>query len=202
MQRILEPGQIEAFAQQAIPRLRLPDRAHVFSRRAARLRELTRPDAVGHAIADYLRLMARVADTQHSALTTFEPREQHWRDVLLQLCSSVAQLADLPAKVHAICERLTHLQPERLELEADALLSARVAPVDVASAPLLMAALQVYWVDLASRLQPEHVGALDVPVVCPVCGTLWIRSRRICGPSPSAATGRRSRASSRSTARG
>jgi FdhE protein len=171
MQRILEPGQIEAFAQRAIPRLRLPERAHVFSRRAARLRELTRDDPAGHAIADYLRLMATVADTQHCALTAFEPRERHWRDVLLQLCSSVSLLSDLPEKVHAVCERLTYLQPERLEREADALLSADSAPVDVASAPLLMAALQVYWVDLASRLQPEHVEALDVPVVCPVCGT-------------------------------
>ena len=41
MQRILEPGQIEAFAQRAIPRLRLPDRAHVFSMRAERLRKLS-----------------------------------------------------------------------------------------------------------------------------------------------------------------
>jgi FdhE protein len=196
MQRILEPGQIEAFAQQAIPRLRLPDRLQVFSRRAERLRELTGDDAAGHAIADYLRLMASVADGQHSALTAFEaklpgvaqledarrhamppvhatawPREKHWRDVLLQLCSAVAQLSDLPERVHAVCERLTRLPADRIEREADALLSAGSAPVDVASAPLLMAALQVYWVDLASRLQPESVGALDVPVVCPVCGT-------------------------------
>jgi FdhE protein len=196
MQRILEPGQIEAFAQQAIPRLRLPDRVHVFSRRAERLRELAGNDAVGRAIADYLHLMASVADSQHSALTAFEaklpgvaqleharrhamppvhasswPREKHWRDVLLQLCSAIVQLSDLPERVHAVCERLSHLQPERIEREADALLSAGSAPVDVASAPLLMAALQVYWVDIASRLQPENVGALDVPVVCPVCGT-------------------------------
>jgi FdhE protein len=196
MQRILEPGQIEAFAQQASPRLRLPDRVQVFSRRAERLRELSGNDAVGYAIADYLRLMATVADIQESALTVREatlpgarqleharryamppllatawPREKHWREVLLQLCKSVAQLSDLPERVHAVCERLTHLQPERIEGEADALLCAGSAPVDVASAPLLMAALQVYWVDLASRLQPEHVAALDGQIACPVCGT-------------------------------
>ena len=196
MQRILEPGQIEAFAQQAIPRLRLPDRERAFSNRANRLRELTGNDGVGHAIAGYLRLMATVADAQHSALTTFEaklpgsrqleharrhamppllttawPREKRWREVLLQLCRSVAQLSDLPERVQTVCERLTHLHSERIEREADALLSAGSAPMDVASAPLLMAALQVYWVDLASRLQPEDIGALDVPSVCPVCGT-------------------------------
>jgi len=196
MQRVLEPGQIEAFAQRAIPRLRLPDRAHVFSRRAERLRELAGNDAIGHAIGDYLRLMATVVDSQQAALGAFEAklpsaeqlahslthgmppvlasawaREKHWREVLMQLCSSVARISDLPRRVHDICERLTRLQPELIEREADALLSVGSAPLDVASAPLLMAALQVYWVDLASRLGAENVAALDVPTVCPVCGT-------------------------------
>ena len=68
MQRILEPGQIEAFAQRAIPRLRVPDRTHVFSRRAERLRELAGNDAIGHVIGDYLRLMATVVDAQQAAV--------------------------------------------------------------------------------------------------------------------------------------
>jgi len=196
MPRVLEPGQIEAFAQKAIPRLRLPDRGRVFARRAERLRELAADDAIGRAIGDYLRLMALVTDAQQAALDTFEatlpsvgqmaharahgmppvhatawPREKHWRDVLAQLGRSVARLASLPERVHAVCERLSRLQPEQIEREADALLSVGSAPLDVASAPLLMAALQVYWVDIASRLRVEDVAALDVPVVCPVCGT-------------------------------
>jgi FdhE protein len=195
MQRILEPGQIEVFAQRAISRLRLPDRAQVFSARAERLRELA-GTATGHAIGDYLRLMATVADAQQAALADFEAklpsagqmaharahgmppvhatvwqREHHWRGVLMRLCSAVAQLSELPARVHVVCDRLSHLQPERIEMEADALLAPGNTPVDVASAPLLMAALQVYWVDLASRLAAADVAGLDVPVVCPVCGT-------------------------------
>jgi FdhE protein len=201
MQRILEPGQIEAFGQRAIPRLRLPDRVHVFSRRAERLRELASHDAIGHTIADYLRLMATVADTQQAALGTFEAklpsakhiaharehgmppvhaaalaREKHWRDVLMQLCSAVTRHSDLPERVHTVCERLSRLPPERMEREADALLSAGSDPVDAASAPLLMAALQVYWVDLASRLAIEDVVTIDVPVVCPACGTWPVAS--------------------------
>ncbi len=48
--------------------------------------------------------------------------------------------------------------------------------VEPAIAPFLMAALQVYWVALASRLAPADVAALDVPGVCPVCGTLPVAS--------------------------
>src|ERR1700726_2585104 len=89
MRRILEPGQIEAFAEGAIPRLRLPDRTRLFAARAQRLRPLGGAGAPGHAIGDhprlmgglsgapghaigdYLRLMAALADAQQVALMTF-----------------------------------------------------------------------------------------------------------------------------------
>src|SRR4029077_9323453 len=73
MRRILEPGQIEAFAEGAIPRLRLPDRTRLFAARAQRLRQLAAPGAPGQAIGDYLRLMAAVADAQQLALGACEP---------------------------------------------------------------------------------------------------------------------------------
>src|ERR1700736_4072951 len=63
-QRILEPGQIETLAQRSIPRIRLPDRAFVFVRRAARLRKL----AAGSALGDYLQFLAVLVDAQHAAL--------------------------------------------------------------------------------------------------------------------------------------
>jgi FdhE protein len=160
------------------------------------LRQLAGDNAIGRAIGDYLQLMACMVDAQHAALGTFEvktpttgqlsharahgmppvhasawSREKHWRDVLMQLCAAVAHRADLPERVRAVCTRLEGLQPDQLEREADALLSVGAAPVDVASAPLLMAALQVYWVDIASRLGAGDVAALDVAIVCPVCGT-------------------------------
>src|SRR5437016_3345478 len=40
----------------------------------------------------------------------------------------------------------------------------------------LMAALQVYWVALASRLLPDQVPGLEIPGLCPVCGTLPVAS--------------------------
>jgi FdhE protein len=201
MPRILEPGQIEAFAERAIPRLRLPDRARVFAARARRLRQQAAPGAPGQAIGDYLRLMAAVADAQERALGTFVPsppapaelarahthgmppiqasawpRAGEWRTLVEQLCRSVGAAPEAPAAVRDACERLRALPASRLEAEADALLAPRTDVVEAAAAPFVMAALQVYWVALASRLSPTDVPALDVPGLCPVCGTLPVAS--------------------------
>ncbi|HUE48871.1 MAG TPA: formate dehydrogenase accessory protein FdhE [Steroidobacteraceae bacterium] len=201
MRRILEPGQIEAFAEGAIPRLRLPDRTRLFAARAQRLRQLGAPGAPGQAIGDYLRLMAAVADAQQLALGACEPalpsptqlarshthgmppihaggwpRERQWRDLTARICDSVVAAAEVPPGARQACERLRALPPPQLEAQADALLAARTDAIEMAAAPFLMAALQVYWVALASRLTPEKVQALEVPGLCPVCGTLPVAS--------------------------
>jgi FdhE protein len=201
MRRILEPGQIEAFAEGAIPRLRLPDRVRLFAARGRRLRQQGAPGGPGQAIGDYLRLLAAVADAQQLALGTCEPplptptqlarshthgmplihaggwpRERAWRDLTAQICDSVAAAVDLPPGAREACERLRALPPPQLEAQADALLAVRADVIEVAAAPFLMAALQVYWVALASRLRPEQVAELEVPGLCPVCGTLPVAS--------------------------
>jgi FdhE protein len=94
----------------------------------------------------------------------------------MSLLDSLAALPDLSAPTRAVCDRLHAMEPEQLEAQADVLLAARTAAVDVAAAPFLMAALQVYWVDLASRMRVDDVHELDVPGVCPTCGTLPVAS--------------------------
>lgn len=200
MQRILQPGQIEALAQRSIPRIRLPRQAEVFSSRAARLREL----ATGNAIGDYLRLMATLVEAQQVALlerakTSMAPpdagqlavarehgmpllqaagrrREHGWRDLLKQLCAVVVDAQGFPASVAATCARIEQASPEELETQADALLTSRHGEIDGAMAPFVMAALQVCWVDVASRFAVADVQHLDVPGVCPICGTLPVAS--------------------------
>lgn len=197
VQRILQPGQIEAFAQRAIPRIRLPDRSTVFAARARRLHQLSE----GHTIGDYLRLMAALAAAQQTALANLEvakpnprqieqarthrmplvhaagwPRADRWRDVLAQLCDAVSGLPGFPASVSEVCTRLRRSPPDEIEAQADALLAMRTTGIDGAAAPFVMAALQVYWVDLASRFAVDEVAELDVPGVCPMCGTLPIAS--------------------------
>lgn len=198
MQRILEPGQIESLAERAVPRIRLPDRAQLFALRAQRLRKL---GAGGHAIGDYMHLMASLADAQQAALAGFESspptaaqlelarthgmpvapaaswtREGRWRDVLARLCEAVAALPETPPGVRDLCDRLRQASAELLEAQADALLAGRTAEIDTAAAPFLMAALQVYWVDLACRLATKDVAELGMHGVCPVCGSLPVAS--------------------------
>ena len=118
MQRILDPTQIEAFAERSIPRVRLPDPASLFAGRATRLRFLGESHSLGH----YLRLMAAVADAQQvqfdllrGALLSQQfaqnigqqlelahthrmpvlqaagwPRQDRWRDILKSLCAAIA----------------------------------------------------------------------------------------------------------------
>jgi len=200
LQRILQPGQIEALAQRSIPRIRLPRQPEVFASRAARLREL----AHGNAIGDYLSLMATLVEAQHVALVerakiaTSVPdtyqlalarehrmpllqaagsrRASGWRDLLKQLCAAVASAKGFPDSVGVVCERITHAPDEEIEAQADALLAARHGEIDGAMAPFVMAALQVCWVDEASRFAVADVQQLDIPGICPVCGTLPVAS--------------------------
>jgi FdhE protein len=201
MPRILEPGQIEAHAQQAAPRVRLPERGGPFAARARRLRHLGERGQPGYSIGDYLRLMAALVDGQALALAALEPplpsaaelarshqhgmppvqasgwqRPSEWRELALRLCSVVAADPAAPAAVRDARRWLQDLAPERAEAQADALLTARHAAIERAAAPFVMAALQVYWVSVVSHLSPQEVPPLEVRGVCPACGTLPVAS--------------------------
>jgi FdhE protein len=201
MPRILEPGQIEGLGHGATLRIRLPERAGPFAARARRLRQLAAAGAVGQSIGDYLLLMAAVADAQEATLTTLDPklpeatelarsrthrmppiearswpREPAWRALAAQLTERVAAAADIPDSAREELIQVRALPPEWLEAQADALLSGRSGELELAVAPFVMAALQTYWVGLASRLSEEVVPPLEVPGVCPACGTLPVAS--------------------------
>ena len=184
MQRILDPAQIEAFAQRSIPRLRLAEPGSLFSKRAERLRRLREE----HAIGDYLALMASVCEAQHTALAaltarpvsaasnpgqarermalarehgmpllqaTSWPRDGRWREVLGEICGAIASLGGFPESVSAICTRIGATTTPLLEEQADRLL-ARSTGVDIEAAPFIMAALQVYWAHLATSLAADE----------------------------------------------
>ena len=203
MQRVLDPAQIEAFAHRDIPRIRVPDREDVFAKRARRLRELARSESRGHGrtIGDYLRLMDVVADAQQAAVTNLAisrpsaeeiaqarmhrmplvhavglRRDPCWRGIVGQLCDAVLRSPEFPAGVRDTCARLRDARAQEIEAQADALLTLQSAEIDAAAAPFVMSALQVYWVHLASQFAAADVSQLDVPGVCPVCGTLPVAS--------------------------
>ena len=72
VQRLLQPGEIEALDHNAIPRLLLPSPTTLFQARAARLRQLAAGEVPGIPVEDalrgYLNLMACVADAQHAVV--------------------------------------------------------------------------------------------------------------------------------------
>ena len=194
MPRILPRGEIENLDHTRIPRLRIPERAGVFSDRAARLRSL----ADSSTIEGYLRLMARLAEAQQRALKEFEApaldddvlaqarrhempplpatglaRDPAWRALLARLLDEVSGDPGTPAQAVAACNALARTldtAPGRVEQMADALLAGRVEGADVAPAPFVMAALQVYWTAMAAGLRESQlpVGAFGL---CPTCGT-------------------------------
>jgi len=175
MLRVLDPAQIEAFAtQRAIPRLRLPDPASVFSARAARLRQLSE----GHAVGDYLRLMAALADAQQAALDARPDGD--WRVVLITLCDAIAATPGFPDGVAATCRRVRELPDDVLEAQAELLRSSAIEGVDVPAAPFIMAALQVCQTGSVCSLTADEVAAraarLHIPGTCPMCGALPVAS--------------------------
>ena len=176
MQRILPRGEIENLDHTRIPRLRMPERAGVFSDRAARLRSLADSSSVG----GYLLLMARLAQAQQTALKAFEPpavdaaierakahdmpvlpavglvRDPGWRTLLGQLLDEVAGSEDAPepaAEACATLRRTLDASPTTIEDMADALLAGVAKAGDAAAAPFIMAALQVYWTGMAAALE-------------------------------------------------
>lgn len=199
VQRILERGQIETLASRTIPRVRLPQREHVFARRAERLRQL----AQDHPIGDYLRLMAKVADAQQAALdagiaatlptdstiaaaaahgmpplaATAGPGGSAWRAALRRIVDGIADAPGVPAALDALLTRLRAAPDAWVDAQAATLLGAvPSADIDAAAAPFVMAALQVQWVALTAAFTADRVAPLDVPGVCPLCGSLPVAS--------------------------
>jgi FdhE protein len=196
MQRILDPARIEAFAHRSIPRVRLPDRANLFLNRAQRLRALGK-QGIGQSIGEYLRLMAALADAQHAALATLDvvspgsatpepgrlpaeanrgPRDTRWHQTLAALCDALAGRIEFSASVRAICAGLRAAPAHELDRQAEALLGADARVRDAATAPFVMAALQVCWTSRAAALTTEVVADPGIPGICPVCGTLPVAS--------------------------
>ena len=200
LQRILPRGEIEALDHNVIPRVSLPERGSIFSTRAARLRQL----ASDSPVADYLLLMAQLVDAQHRALQDCAapgvsedrlalaqahgmpplqamgwPRDPMWLGILARLVDDVARAPQVPAEAVEVCAALRRAideDPESLEDLAEALLAEQDQGVDGAAAPFVMAALQVYWTDLASRFDAKQLPVVSPFGVCPVCASLPVAS--------------------------
>ncbi|MDY0748220.1 formate dehydrogenase accessory protein FdhE [Paucibacter sp. R3-3] len=196
--RILSPEEIAVRAGRADPFLRLPD-ATVFAEREMRLRQR----AAGHAMREYLLFIADVAHAQHELLQQLValqlpdvaqvelaanagvpllpadvfPREAAWREGLRALLDKLlARTAAVPAL--AMLATLREADDAHLDMQAQRLLNGVMLGLDLGSAPLIGAALQLHWVRLVSQTQAAHgqarvvpFGRTDVPTLCPCCGS-------------------------------
>lgn len=170
------------------PRVVAPEAA-VFADRAARFAQL----AAGHPMADYLRLMAQLAEAQHAALgrrdaepvpadalahardhgmpplsALTHPRSAQWRADLDDLLGA---FGGLPAA--AIVRSLPEGDREAL---ADRVLAGTTLDADAAAVPFVGGALQVYFTRLARSLDFAALKQFDVATVCPACATRPVAS--------------------------
>lgn len=201
-QRILSPEEIATRTVADAAFLRLPEPHTLFAERAVRLRQL----AAGHAMRDFLVFMADVADAQHGVvraapglgtlpdaaalvdaarrgvapLPSVEgPPDAAWQAGLRSLTATLRPRAT-PAIV-AVLDRLDGWDGAMLDRQADALLNGVTQGLDLAAAPLVAAALQVWWsravVELQARHEqsprgtPEPFGRVDDETLCPCCAS-------------------------------
>ncbi|MFG6466233.1 formate dehydrogenase accessory protein FdhE [Roseateles sp. BYS87W] len=201
--KLLSPEEIAVRAGEQLTFLHLPD-AGVFAARALRLRAL----APGHAMGDFLMFVAELADAQHRALAAGQPRvlptpeqvdaaardgvpllpasswarDPAWRDALRALLRDLStRLAAGPAQ-NAVLE-LAAASDEHLETQAGRLLNGVMLGLDMATAPLIAAGLQLYFVQLVQQTARAFDGApvapfgrIDDATACPCCGSRPVAS--------------------------
>ncbi|MDH5856374.1 formate dehydrogenase accessory protein FdhE [Lampropedia aestuarii] len=198
MQRILQPGEIEALDSIHFPRVRLPQPSLLFQERAARLMQL----ADGNPIADYLRFAARIVQAQqHRAralptpealpqtqidqanangmplLSTHGPLPQHWQHSLRAMIDELrSDNANMPAGLAPVLERLYCQDDEALNRLGRQILAGNIGRDELAMAPLVMAALQVEYAHIAAHLLEKTVPYAEPATVCPVCGSTPVAS--------------------------
>jgi FdhE protein len=170
-------------ARGAVPPVRLPEPAGVFERRAARFRAL----APGHAIGEYLAVLAHLAEAQRLAsqivtvdrggrallpavplqVGAWRP-DKPWRQALSLILTRMQALS-LPEAARAAVAGIEGKPPGVVEAWADALLAGAFDAVDLAAAPFVGAALQVYWSVLAAGVPFETIERSWPD--CPICGS-------------------------------
>jgi FdhE protein len=197
--RLLSPEEIAVRAGGEIPFLRFAEPGTVFGERAMRLRQLS----AGHAMHDYLAFVADLAQVQGEvlagpievALPSSEEieraakaglplleaagwrRDPRWilllRDLLRRLDGRLVDGAARSA-VRALAAR----DDAYLEQQADRIVAGVMLGLDLGSAPLIAAGLQVYFTHLVgataaagARARIAPFGRIDDETLCPCCGS-------------------------------
>jgi FdhE protein len=198
--RVMTPEEIAARAGGDTPFVVWPRREELFAERSVRARQL----AAGHPMRDFLVFVADIAQQQHELLRGFPAvpvpdeaalaraatdgvaplaattwqRDPAWREGLRRLVAGLRARGATPS-VAATLAALATASDEHLELQADRLLNGVMTGLDLATAPLIAAALQAYWTHLVLEVRrvhadrrPEPFGRTRDATTCPCCGSL------------------------------
>jgi FdhE protein len=177
------------------PRVVLPMQSQLFADRARRFEAL----AASHPMADFLRLMATIADAQQAAYTArraapigqtalaasrdygmpplsaqSHERSSQWRDDLAEILQMVRAACAGPVATRL--DALQALPTPTIEALADRVLAATTLDDDAAYVPFIGAALQVYFTRLSATLEAGAVDQCGVPGICPVCASRPVAS--------------------------
>ena len=195
--RLRTPEEIALRAGVDFARLLPPQRGQVFADRALRLRQL----AAGHAMRDYLLLMAVVCEAQHQRLPAYPavplptsdqadaasqagqplldtahwPRDPVWRAELRALLAQVLDKLPADSPARAGVQAVAQFDDTALEQQADRLMAGITLGLDMAAAPLVAAGLQLYWTHLlraTAAAMPNPFGYAQDASRCPCCGSL------------------------------
>ena len=200
--RVMSPEEIAAKAGGETPFLHAPQPGTLFAERAMRLRQLAR----GHAMEDFLNFMADLAQAQHDQLARMPsvplpdadaldraarlgvpplpasewPRHAVWQVVLRALVAEMKSKA--PSGARHTLNHLADCPADWLERQADCLLTGVMKGLDLGTAPIIAAALQVYWAHMVSSLSQQQdgrgqaFGRIDDETACPGCGSRPVAS--------------------------
>jgi FdhE protein len=190
----LEKG--EKLTAEQVPPLLFPRLKNLYSRRAARLRDLAAKNPLG----DYLRFAAMIAEAQEIVLYdhplqldlqqrlvesaeqgkppldihTF-PRTAHWQRLLHSLIAELKP--EMSGQALAVLENLEKASTSELENLAHALLEGDFAQVSSDKSPFIWAALSIYWAQMAALIPGKARAEYgEHRQFCPVCASVPVTS--------------------------
>lgn len=194
--KLLSPEEIVARNADEAAQITFPSLAWCFKERGTRFRQWS----ADHPLHDFLLLMAELAEAQQAVLDRPRavalpgqellgdcarqgvpplsldrwPLQAGWRDDLAELIRAMKQ-EGTSSVVQDALERLQHARDGELDQQAQRLLGGISLGVDLATAPFIAAALQVYFVRLVAGTQSAFpdlaFGRIDDARICPCCGS-------------------------------
>ncbi|NIG36238.1 formate dehydrogenase accessory protein FdhE [Pantoea sp. ICBG 828] len=197
--RIIPQEQLEKSEKntaEQVPPLLFPRLKNLYSRRAARLRDLAAKNPLG----DYLRFAAVIAQAQEIVLYDHPlqidlhqrlaesaqqgkppldihtyPRDVHWQRLLHSLIAELKP--EMSGQALAVLENLEKASSTELETLASALLEGDFAQVSSDKAPFIWAALSIYWAQMAAMIPGKaRADYGEHRQFCPVCASVPVAS--------------------------